>query len=269
MTIEQAAETLKTTYRILLESDDLSPANTAANDAINHMVCQVCKWQPLGIGACLLARPDLQDARNGLPQLCARAEYENERHWAERFLQQPVFNKDVLGTFCDYDNYIDMVESELALIGKYRNGMRGFSFVGGGPLPMTVMVMAMHLPDVQFECVDWNTDACLLAQGLIEKMGLQNRIRVVHAKAQDYMPPSDLFPIVASLIEGKPAVYEAYQKAGVKAFIVRDAEDVYEFVYRPAERPDAALWREAGKTPLCATRFNTTRLYVAKGAYDA
>lgn len=269
MHIEQAAETLKTTYRILLESADLSPANTAANDAINHMVCEVCKWQPLGIGACLLARADLQEARNGLPQLCARAEYENERHWAERFLQQSVFDAQTLRTFCDYDNYIDMVDSELALIGSHRNNMRGFSFVGGGPLPMTVMVMALHLPDAEFECVDWNADACLMAQGLIEKMGLQNRIRVVHSKAQNYIPPADMFPIVASLIEGKPAVYEAYQNAGVNAFIVRDAEDVYEFVYRPAERPDANHWREGGKTPLCATRFNTTRLYVKKEVYDA
>lgn len=268
MNIEQAAQTLKTTCRILSELDDLSPANPKVNDTLGHMVCQVCKWQTLGYGQCLLSQQDLQDVRGALPQLCARAEGEMERHWADYFMQQPHLDESVLRHFWYYDNYLDVVEAELALMGDVLGSTRGFSFVGAGPLPMTVLVAALRLPESHFECVDWDAAACAQAQELVNRLGLASRIQVIHARAQDYIPPADMLPIVASLIEGKPEVYKAYQQAGVSAFMVRDAEDVYEFIYRPAERPDGA-WHEAGKTPLCASRLNTTRLYVQKESCHA
>lgn len=259
--LHYATDMLIDVYQKMGAWDDLSPYNVELNASLGGLITHVEQWLDLGYGPYLIALPQLQEVKEELPKLCAKAEGEMEIYWANYFGNCYQLNDTILRDFWYYDNYRDIVQAEIELLRQHAPDIKGFSFVGAGPLPMTVLVAAQLLPDAVFECVDWDKDACAKAQNLIDKFNLAGRIRIVHASAQDYVPPKEMIPIVASLIEGKSAVYDLYKKSGVSSFLVRDAEDIYQFIYKPAEKPVAHDWTEVGSTSLCSTRLNTTRLF--------
>lgn len=264
MSIEDAAVQVKTTLSKLNGFEDLSPNNQELNETLGGFVEQIGKWQSYGYGEQLLAQPDLQEAKDKLPALCAKAEGLMEVHWSNHFAGYNIIDDQDLREFWYYHNYEDITQVEIELMLRHTPEAKGFSFIGSGPLPMTVLIAARLLPNAVFECVDWDPEACAVSQKIIDKMNLSDRVRVFNAAAKDYVPQTGLIPIVASLIEGKEDVYKTYERAGIVNFMVRDAEDVYRFVYKPADVPNNDQWSQVDKTELSPNRLNTTRLYRLK-----
>lgn len=261
MDLQAATNQIKQTHLELTEETDFSIHNAALNKRLSGLVSGLCSWHAQGLGKALLADPTLAPARHALPTFCAKAECEMELGWAQRFLANPQLTVQSLKEFWYYQNYEQIVLDELALMATHTPNTKGLTFVGSGPLPLSVIITALHQPDWQFECVDADLAACNISRQLIARLGLQGRIKVTHALAQAHAYNPSFATMVASLITHKDQAYDQLANCGLKQFMVRDAEDVFQFLYTPAAEPLNALWQCVGQTHTSSTRINTTKVY--------
>ncbi len=259
--VHYATTTLLGIYEKIKLLDESDYLREEANRLLGELVTSLRLWRKLGYEVALLNMPELQDVRKNLPPLCAKIECLTEKEWWHKCLS---YGESLERNNCDdawCDDYKHIVRAEVDLLRNNFGRVNGFSFVGSGAVPMTVIVAAKMLPEAVFECVDWDSDACRKSQNLIDKFNLAGRVKIINASAQEYVPARNFIPFIASLIEGKPEVYELYRRSAVPFFLVRDTIGVYEFIYKPAEKPHRSDWLEMGSTATTSQQFNTTRLF--------
>ncbi len=77
-----------------------------------------------------------------LRKLSCQAEYEMELFWADKIIHSKNPNKE-LENFWYYKNYQDLVTLEYLNIFNISNKIKKVLFVGGGPLPLTAIILAI------------------------------------------------------------------------------------------------------------------------------
>lgn len=117
-----------------------------------------------------------------LQQLCSRAEYELELHWAKRIVQSGDAPSE-LRAFPYYANYEALTKLEWFTLRSCQNhDDHSVLFVGSGPLPLTAILLAQSYVD-QVTILDYDESACDISRQLVNKLGLATRITVVQADA--------------------------------------------------------------------------------------
>jgi hypothetical protein len=255
----EAVAFLTDTYRTLAQQQDLSPNNPEVNLCLGALVTTLTAWQAAGFGGELCSHPDLADVADGLPRLCAAAEAEMEKWWCRKILASPCPGAQSLAAFWYLDEYRALCQSELALLGDARGAC--FAFLGSGALPLTAILLAQSSPDACVACVDRDGEACELAARLVALLGLTGRVAVCQGDARDHRPASGETVICASLLNA-PGLYDCLAAARTKRLVIRDAEGVYRFCYRPAPLPGSAFVERA-KSPISTQRINTSRYFEA------
>lgn len=120
-----------------------------------------------------------------LQKICARAEYELELFWAKRILS----SSDPLAEMSKFpyiENYKKLVKLEYSCLqGCSAHIEHKAVFVGGGPLPLTSIVLAMDY-SVKSTVVDSSNEACQLAQRVVNAIGLNNQVSVKLGKGEQF-----------------------------------------------------------------------------------
>lgn len=132
-----------------------------------------------------------------LRKLSAEGEAALETHWAKRILEATDPRKE-LDAFPYGINYRDLVEMELGLLPLQR--VRTILFIGGGPLPMTPLLLAERGFDVTI--IDSDPEACHLSRDVIRSLGLESHMRVVQADALQVDPAGFDVVMLAALVGG-------------------------------------------------------------------
>ena len=246
---------LTQTYGSLARQTDLSPNNPVVNQGLSALVATLQRWQADGFGADLVEEPCLAEVARQLPRLCGAAECEMEKWWCRRILQSVCPGVQALEAFWYLDNYRELCEAEYRMVAQLKAGR--FAFLGSGALPMTAIILCQDHPDIEMRCIDSDGEACELAQKLIQWLNLADRVTVHEMRAEDYTPRRDEIVICASLLRA-PGLFPALAKAGATRLMVRDAEGVYRFCYRPAALPETGFVEHA-RAPLSPKRINTSR----------
>ncbi len=262
VTFQETVRFITETCRTLNAQQDLSPRNETVNHVLRELVARLTQEQFGGCGEALAVTPALQEERIVLPALCGRAEQEMEIYWARSFLAQAPGGMPQLRRFWYYQNYEALVEKELVLIGG--RPIKTLVFLGGGALPLSALLMVRDRPDLTAICVDWDPVACTLARQLVARLGLADTVHIVESTAVDFPFKDDQLVMYASLLTGRAPVYEACHRAGVPAFLVRDVEGAYCYLYKAAPLPDQALYGEVGRTTPSPDIINTTRLFTRR-----
>ena len=252
---------IQQTYSDLKQQQDFSPLNHVINNRLSNLVSALNHSFCLGHVA---KDPALHLERTELPHLCGKAECEMEKYWARQFNAKSALQTKDLKEFWYYDNYKALWDIEKTLFAGVENHHR-MVFLGSGALPLTVMIAALENPSLRAVCVDFDPEACALSQELIAKLGLDQQIDVACAAAQDFPYKADDFVVCASLIEQKEELYHVLQTIGVDAFAVRDAEDVYCYLYAPSPLPNPAHYKETRRTIPVPACINTTRFFEKAG----
>lgn len=250
---------LKATHRTLASQEDLSPNNPEVNNCLGALVATLRAWQAAGFGADLPGHPDLADVAADLPGFCAAAEAEMEKWWCRKILADPCPGTQALAAFWYLDEYRALCRSELTLLGD--GPAERFTLLGSGALPLTAILLAQKAPDICVACVDRDAEACELAARLIALLGLKHRVEVMEADAREHQPISGETVICASLLNA-PGLYARLAQARAERLLIRDAEGVYRFCYRPAPLPGPAFIERA-KSPISRSRINTSRYFEA------
>lgn len=257
-TRETAIAYLNDTYHTLNAQSDLSPDNPLVSRILHRLVATLSAWHDDGFGADLREAPQLKDARTGLPRLCAIAEQDLEKWWCRKALASRAPGRAV-EQFWYLSNYRSLCRAETLLAG--RDTLREAIFLGSGALPLTAILLAQHDERASLRCVDADMQACELATALVRALGLDKRIRIEHARAEHCNIPAKATVICASLLDA-PGLQVHLAQCGVRHLLVRDAEGVYQWLYRPAPRQGPAF-RERARTALSTQRINITRYLVA------
>jgi nicotianamine synthase len=130
-----------------------------------------------------------------LQETCSQSEFELEKYWSQRILESnnPL---GMLESFPYYKNYLDLSRLELyTLKGCVHHHIQTVLFVGGGPLPMTAIVLAIHF-GLCVTILDSDESAVYLSRQLIEKLDLTQKIEIQHedgATYQNYQGSSMIF----------------------------------------------------------------------------
>lgn len=248
---------VRQTYELLASAQDLSPRNNAVTQAIENLIRRLSQCQSSALALQLLAAPELKEARKNLPDLCARADCETEKYWTRKMLAQPSSD---LSEYFNFPRYKELCRAEFDLFKDH--SFSRISFLGSGAMPMTAFMLAQMYPAVPIVCVDYDEEACALSRRLCEKLGMQDRVTILHMKALDYIPAENELVFCAALLEGKKDIYAHLDKYN-SALIVRDAEGPYQYVYKAAELPKAHF-QQVAKTKIDTRRINTSRFYIHK-----
>jgi hypothetical protein len=246
---------LTQTHRSLAGQKDLSPNNPAVNQGLGALIATLQGWQAAGFGADLIEEPGLADVAQHLPRLCGAAECEMEKWWCRRILQSVCPGVQALEAFWYLENYRELCRTEYRMVAGSK--ARRFAFLGSGALPMTAILLVQDHPDIEMRCIDSDSEACELSQKLIQWLKLADRVTVHQMRAEDYQPRHDEVVVCASLLQA-PGLYPALERAGARRLMVRDAEGVYRFCYRPAALPKRGFVERA-RAPLSPKRINTSR----------
>jgi len=246
---------LTQTYHSLAGQRDLSPNNPVVNQGLGALVSTLQRWQAVGFGADLVEEPELSDVARQLPRLCGAAECEMEKWWCRRILQSVCPAVQALEAFWYLENYRELCREEYGMVADAKAGR--FAFLGSGALPMTAILLAQDHPEIEMCCIDSDGEACDLSQKLVKWLNLADRVTVHQMQAEDYEPRHDEIVVCASLLQA-PGLFPALEKAGAKRLMVRDAEGVYRFCYRPASLPERGFVERA-RAPLSPKRINTSR----------
>ncbi|HRI75665.1 MAG: hypothetical protein H3C49_07830 [Alphaproteobacteria bacterium] len=252
---QEAINAIRASYQLLRTEKNLSPMNHRVTDSLTHLVRTLTRCQSPELAKFLLDAPELAVERENLPVLCGIAECEMEKFWAKHLIGRPVCD---LAEFWYFPEYTELCQAELDLF-KTRKFDR-ISFLGAGALPLTAFLLARHCPQSKVICVDFDEEACALAEQLSRKIGLKEQVSVERMDALQYMPGENELVICASLLQGREQVYKNLQSHNC-ALLVRDAEGPYQYLYKAAELPAVTSFREIAKTQVDARRINTSRYF--------
>jgi nicotianamine synthase len=241
----------------LSRRDNLAPAPEV--DALFSELVRACVHADDRVAPLVLADARIRRLRPGLLRLCSRGESLLEQAWAYRVLgaEDPWTE---LGRFTYLDNYEKLSRLEartLAGAGHIpRQGSR-VCFLGGGPLPVTALLLHREL-GVAVDVIDNEPGAAGLARQTLSRLAPGPGLRVTQADATSAADMSQLLAgcdvvIVAALVghtrEQKRAVLRAVGPAlDPGAYLVmRSAHGMRSLLYAVVEPHDVA--EDAGCVP--------------------
>jgi hypothetical protein len=237
-------------HALLTNESDLSPRNQKISIALRELVHILLKsYEPAEIAA-ILNHAEVAALRISLLDRLSEAELALERFWSQRFLSRKTLAVSDLKEFLYWQNYQRLLGIELHALNAIQRQKHGIVFVGGGPLPLSAIVLHMRTGE-PVVCIDANAEACECANRLLSKLGL-SRIRAVSADGAgfDYGSASVIF--VASLVAAKTDVARRIiETCNEPVVAIRTVDGVRALLYCPA---DLAALKAVGLSLAAQTR---------------
>lgn len=176
------------TGRILRVYEQLSAQASRAPspvvDALFADLVGACVHADSADVASVLADPRIDEVRPDLIRLCAEGESLLEAVWARRALAAADACAET-AAFPYFGNYEQLARLELHALagaGHRPEATRGVCFVGGGPLPLSAILLRRALP-AQIRIVDRDMEAVEVSRSLVGRVVPAERIDIVLADA--------------------------------------------------------------------------------------
>jgi nicotianamine synthase len=180
-------------YERLRALRDLAPSPVV--NALFADLVSACVSADAAAAASALSDPRISGVRSDLARLCAEGESLLEKAWAQRALAAADARAET-AAFPYLGNYEQLARLErhaLAGAGHRPESTRGVCFIGGGPLPLSAVLLCGALA-APVTVVDRDIAAVELSRRLVGRLGPADRISVVRADAAS---ASDMTRVVA------------------------------------------------------------------------
>lgn len=215
-------------YNFLKVQDDLSPNNHIVNTNLSQLI---------GLANDIFHPKKINNLDN-IPHstlvkfraICASAECEMEKYWANYFINKPFLDKTDLRVFWYYNNYEEIASKEYNLIKNNTriNDKTQILFAGSGALPLTAIIMHIKY-GLNISLLDVDKDAIEKSSLLIRKLDLP--IKVIHQDFFKYDLSRYDIVFAASLISNKKKVVEKFKSDNVPFYLLRGADSLYQAFY--------------------------------------
>lgn len=168
--------TINKVYEDILQLKTLTPC-PEVDKAFTQLVNEAIKYESNG---------KLRTNEIGkLQQISAEAEYNLELHWANNIIRSSNPEEE-LKRFPYLQNYLDLTKLEInSLNACTTHNSHKFLFVGGGPLPMTALVLAKKYK-ISSTVLDMNEEAVEKAKNVIKSLHLSNLIEVKYISGENF-----------------------------------------------------------------------------------
>lgn len=167
---------IKDIYKGISQLNDLKPSEQV-NSFFSELVSKAIKYNADG----KLTNYE----QSVLQNLAAKAEFELEMYWAKEIINSEK-PQTKLKAFPYYKNYSDLTKLELySLQSCIEHKDHKVVFVGGGPLPMTAIMLAIE-HNIDSTIIDCDETAVEQAKKLLMALNLDNKIRVEFADGVNY-----------------------------------------------------------------------------------
>lgn len=180
---------IQSIYTTLSSLPNLAPGEEI-NTLLTHLVQLCIEPHSASFASAFFAIKHVSVLCQNLRPICAIAEGELEKYWAQRICQEAMQNashgheisgqvnashapraSELLKLFPYHQNYIDLSRLEASAISAYLPAPpTHFAFVGSGPLPLTSLCMLDRYPNARVHNIDRDEDALRVSQELCEKL---------------------------------------------------------------------------------------------------
>jgi nicotianamine synthase len=243
-------------YERLCAQGDLAPSPVV--NALFADLVSACVSTGATDAASVLSDPRITGVRSDLIRLCAEGESLLEDAWSRRALAAADARAET-ATFPYFGNYEQLARLELHALagaGHHPQVARRVCFIGGGPLPLSAMLLCRHLT-AQVTVVDRDIEAVELSRRLVDRLVPAERISVVLADAAS---ASDMARAVAGcdvvVVAALVGTTRAQKRAALRAIgtsvepgthvVVRSADGLRSLLYPTVDVCDV---RDAGLVP--------------------
>jgi len=160
-----------------------------------------------------------QTQRKKLQQISAKAEFELEWFWAQK-ISTSIEPKETLQNFPYIKNYQKLTALEWnALQACCNQVFQKALFVGGGPLPLSAILLAQHYKQ-EITILDNDEEACRLAERVISVLGLEKSVKIIHTDANEYLAYGDHTVIFVAALAGVDEVEKSAIVSKIKKLSV-------------------------------------------------
>lgn len=223
----------KSLYKKIVSLKSLKPSKSV-NQAFSNLVSYALNPQnDLSLN---------QKQISKLQMICSEAEYELEKYWVNKILK----SKDPKKTLEDFpyiNNYRKLTQMEWdTLLSCTTHTSHKILFAGGGPLPLTAIILAQHYVD-KVTVIDVDKEACDLAIQLTNKLGLDKKIEFIHTDASNFGHYSDFNVILVAALAGVESKTKEKILKKIKInskpqthILARSSWGLREILYRPIEK---------------------------------
>lgn len=163
-------------YDALSSHQDLTPREEI-NNLFSSLVDIVIST-PKDLSAQLLSTPEIQTIQQDLLSICSKGEYELELAYAKKIRESHV-PYETLAEFPYIENYKNLTAMEVEHLQPHTSDAHRILFIGGGPLPLSAILMA-QIHNIQVDILDKDEAACSASKDVLQALGLEDRIRVIH-----------------------------------------------------------------------------------------
>lgn len=198
---------LHTAIHATLALTDLRPSNHV-NAVLHELVTQVTTSQEDSAHFAPKVVAKVQD-------ICARAEVELESYWSER-IATAAMPHQVVEEFPYWDNYAQLARHEVELLkqsGLVLENVKRMLVIGSGPLPLTAVHFAHHLPPTAIiDHVDNNPHAVRSGEALLRALGYNGHYMCVDGASGGLSEQYDIVLVAAlagSALSDKQAIVNA------------------------------------------------------------
>lgn len=129
-----------------------------------------------------LTKEELRD----MQQLCARGECLLEEYYAKKIFASST-PKEEIASFPYYGNYKDLTNLEFQNMLQCKEGgkIKRCLFVGGGPLPLTALMLADRY-GVQVSVLEKDKDAYTLSFQVMKALGFEKKVEIIFSDASTF-----------------------------------------------------------------------------------
>ena len=186
-----------------------------------------------------------------LRQLCAAGEFQLERAWARQIVDA-VDPDTRLAAFPYWDNYQELTTLErhtLAGVGLELGRVRRICFLGGGPLPLSALLMSRDLA-VPVDVVDVSEEAVALGAAVARRLSMPTQAHFHQADAEDFAAVADSDVVVLAALVGldhsaKRHILQSlsHRMRPGSMLIARSAHGLRTLLYPPLELDGLTAWQ--------------------------
>lgn len=213
----------------------MSLQSFAPSKFVNHLFTQLVK-----IAVDSRSRDTLSSSQKKNLQLaCSQAEFELERFWAKRIVNSKT-PLQMLKRFPYLENYRKLTQMEwVGLQSCTVHTGHNVLFLGGGPLPLTAIILAQEY-NIKVTVLDVSEDAVNLSSRLIKKLNLDDKVQVIHMSGQRFERYHEYDVIFLAALAGvhdseKQAIFsQIHHSAAPETHILaRSSYGKRQYLYRP------------------------------------
>ncbi len=187
-----------------------------------------------------------REVQNVLPSLrkcSARAEFLLEYHWAERILKHDNPAQE-LTHFPFYNYYVDLARFEYhSLSAVSPTKLKKILLVGSGPVCLSSICLVQQNPTLRVDNLDIDRRAVLLSDDIVEKIGLQERLKTKCAAIEDIQNFDEYDAVIIAALVGNTED----EKKTIIAHLARHMNKTQFLLLRTVHGTRSLLFPKVGK----------------------